>query len=257
MTKRNPDDPEPTWFRLSPQTWALIRDQYVSGVTARVLAKKYRTSPTSIYRRASQEGWTKQASGQAMGRAPQPLPIDAEAMREAEASAWVEEIAASEDALDIAGALERRALAQAGAALVRGRAGEAKALASLAEQMRKRGAATQAQAQSQTLAPQIGEEDRADYVADMFAKIAYVAAAMVHAPSTAPTAFEDLIRQWRQTNLGEGEVNAQAKAAKIAAAQARYLNGDWMADMPDQVRARLESEWARQVARMQSDLAEG
>ena len=68
MTKRHQDDPNPTWFRLSAETWALIRDEYVAGATARALAKKYRTSPSSIYRHAVAEHWTKEALGDAVAR---------------------------------------------------------------------------------------------------------------------------------------------------------------------------------------------
>src|SRR5690606_15794699 len=58
--------------------------------------------------------------------------------RDDEMTLLVERIAAEEDASDIAAAIERRALAQASAAMVQGRAKEAQALASMAEMMRKR-----------------------------------------------------------------------------------------------------------------------
>jgi len=145
MTKRHPDDPKPTWFRLSAESWAMIRTEYLNGATARALAKKYRVSPTSIYRHACQEGWTKEAMAEAVSRksvadAEREVAEAAAAakQRDDEMTLLVERIAAEEDASDIAAAIERRALAQASAAMVQGRSKEAQALASMAEMMRKR-----------------------------------------------------------------------------------------------------------------------
>jgi hypothetical protein len=151
MTKRHPDDPQPTWFRLSPESWAMIRAEYLNGATARALAKKYRVSPTSIYRHACQEGWTKEKMAEAVSRksvadAEQKAADETAAnrQREAEMNTLAEQIASGENASGIAAALERQALAQASVAMLQGRSKEAASLAALAEMMRKRVAAAAA-----------------------------------------------------------------------------------------------------------------
>lgn len=59
-------DPGPTWIRLTAASWAMIREEYLAGATAKQLALKWGTSPTSIYRHACQEGWTKENYAQAL-----------------------------------------------------------------------------------------------------------------------------------------------------------------------------------------------
>lgn len=143
-----------------PQTWELVRAAYLNGEAARVVAERYGVTVPAIRRRAWKEKWTKRdlaAALEARGIAPPPPPaapdyIEAhipraverqaeDAAREAEMNALVEQIASEEDASGIAAALERRALAQASAAMVQGRSKEAASLAALAEMMRKRAAA--------------------------------------------------------------------------------------------------------------------
>ncbi|CAN5381365.1 hypothetical protein BH09PSE2_BH09PSE2_08920 [soil metagenome] len=57
----------PTWFRLSADAWLMIRGEYLGGATAKALSQKWGVSATSIYRHASQEGWTKADRGAAVG----------------------------------------------------------------------------------------------------------------------------------------------------------------------------------------------
>lgn len=52
-----------THFRLKDETWAIIGKEYRNGATARELAVKWMVSPTSIYRHACEDGWTKKACG--------------------------------------------------------------------------------------------------------------------------------------------------------------------------------------------------
>lgn len=146
-----------------PQTWELVRAAYLAGDSARVVAERYGVTVPAIRRRACKEKWTKRdlaAALEARGIAPPPPPaapdyieahiprardrVAEDAAREAEMNALVEQIASSEDASVIAAAIERRALAQASAAMVQGRSKEAAALASMAEMMRKRAAAVAA-----------------------------------------------------------------------------------------------------------------
>lgn len=140
-----------------PQTWELVRAAYLAGDSARVVAERYGVTIAAIRRRANKEKWTKRHLAEALearGIAPPPPPaapdyiephipraverLAEDAAREAEMNALVEQIASDEDAEGIAAAIERRALAQASAAMVRGRTKEAQALASMAEMMRRR-----------------------------------------------------------------------------------------------------------------------
>lgn len=66
---RHQDDAPPTWFRLSETSWAGIGEEYRNGATAKALAAKWRVSPTSIYRHACKDGWTKKTHGDAVARA--------------------------------------------------------------------------------------------------------------------------------------------------------------------------------------------
>lgn len=58
-----------THFRLKPETWDLIAEEYKDGATARDLAAKWKVSPTTIYRYACRDGWTKKGMGDARARA--------------------------------------------------------------------------------------------------------------------------------------------------------------------------------------------
>jgi transposase len=142
-----------------PATWELIRAAYLGGESARALAERFGVSEHAIRKRISVEKWTKRDYAAALeargvvrekqkpnfieeGVLREEMRVAAEAReasaREAELSALVEQIASQDDAAGIAAALERRALAQASAAMVQGRSKEAQALASMAEMMRKR-----------------------------------------------------------------------------------------------------------------------
>jgi hypothetical protein len=66
MTRRNPERPPgPSYYRLPEASWTMIRDEYLSGWTAKEIGAKWRVSPTSVYRHASDGGWNKYARGQA------------------------------------------------------------------------------------------------------------------------------------------------------------------------------------------------
>jgi hypothetical protein len=68
MTDHSSEAP-PTYLRLSPASWAEVGEAYVNGATAKELAALWKTSPSSIYRHAGLEGWTKKAQGDAVARA--------------------------------------------------------------------------------------------------------------------------------------------------------------------------------------------
>lgn len=145
-----------------PATWELIRAAYLGGESAPALAERFGVGVYAIRKRITVEKWSKRDYAQALeargivretqkpnfideGVLREEMRIAAEAReaaaQEAEMTSLVERIASAEDAGDIAAAIERRALAQASAAMVQGRSKEAQALASMAEMMRKRAAA--------------------------------------------------------------------------------------------------------------------
>lgn len=83
MSKSHPDAP-PTWFRLSEASWAEIAAEYRNGATAKELAHKWKVSPTTIYRRACADGFTKKADSDAVARAHAEAHAQARAQREDE-----------------------------------------------------------------------------------------------------------------------------------------------------------------------------
>lgn len=56
-----PAEPAPVVrYRIAgPQTWALVREDYLSGVSARVCAQRYGVGESNLKRRAREEGWLK------------------------------------------------------------------------------------------------------------------------------------------------------------------------------------------------------
>lgn len=68
MTRALPDAPA-THFRLSPESWAEIAEAYRNGASARQLAAKWRVSPSTIYRYACRDGFTKKRASDAVARA--------------------------------------------------------------------------------------------------------------------------------------------------------------------------------------------
>ncbi|HRK65627.1 MAG TPA: hypothetical protein PLN53_14625, partial [Terricaulis sp.] len=130
------------------------------------------------------------------------------------------------------------------AALAKGRAGDAKAFAALAEQMRKRVESDGAEREQAAEAARLAQEEAERLICDVFVKAAFIANAMVHAPMQAPAAFQGLIKLWREHNLGEGAEDAEAAAAKLAASQAAWLNGRFEDTLPDYVRAQMDEAWA-------------
>ena len=66
---RKIEEAQPTWFRLSDESWTEIREAYRNGATAKELAVRWKVSPSSIYRHACTGGWTKKRSADADARA--------------------------------------------------------------------------------------------------------------------------------------------------------------------------------------------
>lgn len=58
-----------THYRLSPETWEIIAEEYRNGATAGDIAAKWKVSASSVYRHACKDGWTKASMGDARSRA--------------------------------------------------------------------------------------------------------------------------------------------------------------------------------------------
>lgn len=274
----------PRYKIVGAATWELIRAAYLAGDTARECADRFGVTEWAIRKRITSEGWTKRdyaAALEARGLEPPakpapfnvaerfaanyapppaPPPPRAEeahpfldlvaALKQASAAAETGnaralDAVAEAPAEETAAALERRALAQVGAALSKGKAQDARALAALAEQMRKR-AEAEIVPQVDVALRDLNDDEREALTLDLFAKVAFVAGAMVHAPHQAPAAFQGLIAEWRRHNLGEGEADAAKAAARIADSQAAYVSGEHWEMIPPEARARMERIWAEQ-----------
>lgn len=68
MTRAYAEAPA-THYRLSDETWAIIAEEYRDGATAKDVAAKWKCAPSSVYRHACQDGWTKKSMGDARARA--------------------------------------------------------------------------------------------------------------------------------------------------------------------------------------------
>jgi len=139
--------------------------------------------------------------------------------------------------------LERRALAKLDEALARGDAAEAKALTAVAEQMRKRIEEASAAEKAEVEQGEIDQAEKEEQIMLLFHHAAIVAGAMAHDPGTAPAVYLRMVKRWREINLGEGEADAEKRAAVILAAQRRHIEGRERENLPEDVRAYLEARW--------------
>ncbi len=135
-------------------------------------------------------------------------------------------------------------------ALARGDAAEAKALTMVAEQMRKRAEEASAAEQAEVERVEIDQAQQEEFCMQLFHHAAIVAAAMVHQPNTAPAVFLRMIKRWREINLGEGEADAETRAAVIAAAQRRHIEGRERENLPEDVRVYVEARWQESRERL-------
>ncbi|WP_439477174.1 hypothetical protein [Brevundimonas sp.] len=127
-------------YRLSPETWAIIGEEYRNGAMAKDVAAKWKTSPSSVYRHACQDGWTKKSMGDARARAHARMveaeeegaralhPVGSRALKNLFAPAPTDDPEASDPA-----ALARAATLASGRAMKGRLWNEARALAGLAE----------------------------------------------------------------------------------------------------------------------------
>ena len=68
MTRAYAEAPA-THYRLKPETWAIIAEEYKNGATAKELGAKWKVAPSSVYRYACRDGFTKKGMGDARARA--------------------------------------------------------------------------------------------------------------------------------------------------------------------------------------------
>ena len=129
-----------TYFRLEPDTWALIAEEYRNGATAKDVGAKWKVAPSSVYRHACAGGWGKKRMGDARARAHARMVEEEEGARtalnpvgsRALKSLFSPPPVGDPEAGD-AGALARTALLASGRAMKGRLWSEAKALAALAE----------------------------------------------------------------------------------------------------------------------------
>ncbi|CAN1513855.1 hypothetical protein MCEMIH16_00881 [Caulobacteraceae bacterium] len=134
MTRAVPDAPA-THFRLSEESWAEIAAAYRNGATARELGARWKVSPTTIYRYACRDGFTKKRDSDAIARA------HAEAIANEETADLAARDVQTVPLPDIhPEALKQRALEDMARAMAAGRVAEAERLGRLALTLGKMGA---------------------------------------------------------------------------------------------------------------------
>lgn len=130
MSRALPDAPA-THFRLSAASRAEVEKEYRAGRTARVIAAKWRISPSSVYRWAREGGWTKAEAGDAAARA-HAASVEAEEaeVREKAASPLIAEGDCAGESADLLAATALRGVRNA---FLQGRLEEAASLAKTAD----------------------------------------------------------------------------------------------------------------------------
>lgn len=209
---RQQDDAPPTWFRLSEASWAEIGEEYRNGATAKALGAKWKISPTSIYRHACKDGWTKKTHGDAVARA-HVASLRAEAGRKAAASSTTGPLP-STDPKD----LRNVAMTHLAQAIHAGRENEALRLTNLIEKLDRLA--------PPPASPTDGYPDDGGAYVDWrptreaiereidatFHIAVYIAYWMLKDPDRIPHEFQRRVREFRKRYLGENDDEAMAKA---------------------------------------------
>jgi hypothetical protein len=214
LMSRHQDDAPPTWFRLSEESWAEIGEAYRNGATARTLAAKWKVSPTSIYRHACKDGWSKKAHGDAVARAHvAAVRAEADARREV-ATAPTPDPPLSTDPAD----LRQVAMARLAQAIHGGREDEALRLTNLVQKLER--------LTPPPPSPTDGYPDDGGAYVDwrptreavereveiMFREVVTIAYFMLKDPDKVPHVFRRRVREFRKRYLGEDDAEAMAKA---------------------------------------------
>jgi hypothetical protein len=252
MTDHSSEAP-PTYLRLSPASWAEVGEAYVNGATAKELAALWKTSPSSIYRHAGLEGWTKKQRGDAVARAHvaarraeaderraagTALPSRRRADGVAAASASDGGPPLSSDPADLRAA----ALTRLASAIHEGRDHEALRLSALAQRLEKLGLPGAATGSAMmdpgsSLPPDGGWPDDGGFFVDwrptreaveretesMFRDIALISLAVLVAPERVHAIFKRRVYRFRRDVLGQDEPEALAEAERITETVLRPL----------------------------------
>ena len=255
--------PERQKYKIAgPATWELIRAAYLAGESAPALAERFGVSAHAIRKRITVEKWTKRDYARALEARGLPPPVrpkavniaerfaaqyapppeaaepehpfmalvaalkDASAAAERGQSNAPEEAATEQSPGETAAALERRALAQASAAVANGRANDAKSFATFAEQMRKRVDEERAVLAAEAHKEHKVFKNREAELVGKFRYAAMLAYCMAHDPRGAPAIFVDHIAAARREAFGEGDEESLAEARKSAEESRRYFNLD-------------------------------
>lgn len=203
MTKRSPGDPKPTWFRLSPASWAMVREEYLAGATAKQIAAKWKVSPTSIYRHAYTEGWTKEKHGDAVANASAAKVEAAAAERAAASVAMAEALEGDPEAM------RRHAAREASRAMLEGRYGDAERLARLAVQLKSLAPPPPAPAEEAEAVAfidrPISREDRLWLCQEIVTKVCECAKVAAEQPGAMRLYLQELAFACWKTLMGEEE----------------------------------------------------
>ena len=236
MTDHSSETP-PTYFRLSPASWAEIGEAYRNGARAKELSALWKVSPGSIYRHAQVEGWTKKHHADTVARAHVAARrAETDERRGAGVAApsprRVDGVAASgpppsSDPADLRAA----ALVRLASAIHEGRDHEALRLSALAQRLEKLGPALGA-ADARIVdpgpssPPNGGWPDDGGFFVDwrptreavereveiMFREIALISLAVIVAPERVHAIFKRRVYRFRRDFLGKDEPEALAAA---------------------------------------------
>jgi hypothetical protein len=191
----------------SEETWALVREGYLNGAPARVLAERYDVTVSGVRARIHREGWTKH------GRLERPAPALGRVFAEAPvAEAEPAEVAgAGPDGPADPETLAAEALARAGRAMRAGRLAEAEGLARFARALQAVRTPGPGGGGSAAMATTVGEDGRVMVL---------------------PAGFDELIRRNEaivedvETMLEDHAAHDPAGLAKLALAEAaRAIRG--------------------------------
>jgi hypothetical protein len=228
VTRAHSEAP-PTWYRLSEESWAEIREAYRGGATARELGARWRVSPTSIYRHACVGGWTKKASADALARA-----HAGEISAEEAADAAGLTPAPAEPVEATPSAMRERAMRDLGRALAAGRYQEAQTLAKLVEQLgRLAEAEPAAPAQAQAPPFEPGSMDGIYYLVERISegkaeaawpRIERIAQGLLDERVAVPMIFMRAALRWRAEMFGPEVAEADRAAHQSCPHYSRFYD---------------------------------
>jgi len=247
MTDHSSETP-PTYFRLSPASWAEIGEAYRNGARAKELSALWKVSPGSIYRHAQVEGWTKKDHADDVARAHVAARrAEADERRAAGTAApsprRADGVAASGPPLSSDPAdLRAAALTRLASAIHDGRDHEALRLSALAQRLEKLGLPGGAAGSAlvdpgPSAQPDGGWPDDGGCFVDwrptreavereteaMFRDIALISLAVLVAPERVHAIFKRRVYRFRRDVLGQDEPDALAEAERITESVLRPL----------------------------------